>query len=200
MDLRVGMNGSAEDKISCFCRDSNSESSSLSLYRQIVACVLVGAIYSSNQCFSSRLPWSRANNINNCPTRCNTKQYIYYSASSHYTFRVSTTPIIKSTQNCNYSLRYCAATSLQRDEAWPRWREVAAQKIWPVPKAVVTLLCTPDDGCGWRPKHVDLATLDGGSCTKIMTSTGSYSYSFVHSWWWVWLTPETCRLVHVGGT
>jgi len=28
--------------------------------------------------------------------------------------------------------------------AWPRWREVAA----PVPEAVVTVLCTPDDGCG----------------------------------------------------
>jgi len=35
--------------------------------------------------------------------------------------RMSTTPII-STQNCNYSLRYCAATSLQRGP----W--VAAQK------------------------------------------------------------------------
>jgi len=29
-------------------------------------------------------------------------------------FRVSTTTIIRSTQNCNYSLRYRAATSLQR--------------------------------------------------------------------------------------
>jgi len=45
-------------------------------------------------------------NINNCPTRCNTKQSIYYSASSLYMFRVSTTPISRSTQNCNYSLRY----------------------------------------------------------------------------------------------
>ena len=44
--------------------------------------------------------------INNCPKRCNTKQSIYYSASSLYMFRVSTTPIIRSTQNCNYSLRY----------------------------------------------------------------------------------------------
>ena len=44
--------------------------------------------------------------INNCPTIHNTKQSIYYSASSLYMFRVSTTPIIKSTQNCNYSLRY----------------------------------------------------------------------------------------------
>ena len=38
--------------------------------------------------------------INDCPTRCNTKQSIYYSASSLYMFRVSTTPIIRSKQNC----------------------------------------------------------------------------------------------------
>jgi len=42
----------------------------------------------------------------------------------------------------------------------------------------------------------NLATSVGGSCTKKknMTSTGSCSYIFVHSWWWVWLTPETCRV------
>jgi hypothetical protein len=67
--------------------------------------------------------------INNCSTRCNTKQSIYYSASSLYMFLVSTTPMISSTQNCNYSLWYCASTSLQRGQAWLRWREVAAQKI-----------------------------------------------------------------------
>jgi len=74
--------------------------------------------------------WFRASliEINNSPTRCNTKQSIYYSASSLYLFRVSTTPIIRSTQNCNYTIRYCAATSLQRGQAWPCWREVAAQK------------------------------------------------------------------------
>ena len=44
--------------------------------------------------------------INICPTRCNTKQSIYYSASPLYVFRVSTTPTIRSTQNCNYSLWY----------------------------------------------------------------------------------------------
>ena len=38
---------------------------------------------------------------------------------------------------------------------WPRWREAAAQKILPVPEAVVTVLCTPDDGWGWHPKHVE---------------------------------------------
>ena len=59
-----------------------------------------------------------------------------------YMFRVSITPIIRSTQNCNYSLRYCAATFLQRGQA-------------------------------------SLATLEGGSCTKNMTSTGGCSYNVV---------------------
>ena len=95
--------------------------------------------------------------INNCPTRCNIKQSIYYSVSSLYIFRVSTTPIIRSTQNCNYSLRYwsyfCAATFLQGGQAW----EVTEQKIWPLPEAVVTvkILCTPDDGCCSHPKHIE---------------------------------------------
>ena len=43
-----------------------------------------------------------------------------------------------------------------------------------------------------KPGQASLATLEGGSCTKNMTNTGGCSYSFVHSWWWVWLTPETC--------
>ena len=59
-----------------------------------------------------------------------TQQSIYYSTSSLYMFRVSTTPIIRSTQNCNYSLRYwsyfCAATSLQCGQ-----------------------------GCSWHQKHVE---------------------------------------------
>ena len=55
---------------------------------------------------------------NNCATRCNTKQSIYYSASSLYMFRVSTTPIIRNTQNCNYSLRYWSYFLCCY--AWPR--------------------------------------------------------------------------------
>jgi len=39
--------------------------------------------------------------------------------------------------------------------AWPCWREVAAQKIWPVLEAVVTVLCTHDDGRDWHPKHIE---------------------------------------------
>jgi len=47
--------------------------------------------------------------------------------------------------------------------------------IWPVPKAVVTVMCTPDNG-------FNLATLEGDSYTKNMTITGGCSYSFVYSW------------------
>jgi len=71
--------------------------------------------YHTSNC-SPRVKQNTENYINNCPTRCNTKQSIYYSASSLYMFRASTTPITRSTQNCNCSLRYCAATSLQRGQ------------------------------------------------------------------------------------
>ena len=102
--------------------------------------------------------WFRASliYINNCPTRCNTKQYTYYSASSLYMFRVSTTPIIRNTQNCNYRLRYwsyfCAATSLQYGQDSLATLEGGSCTV---PKAVVTVLCNPDYGCGWHPKHVE---------------------------------------------
>ena len=80
--------------------------------------------------------WFRASLIynTNCPTRCNTKQSIYYSASSLYMFRVSTTSIIRITQNCNYSLLYWSYIFVQLSPSnvaklsWPCRREVAAQK------------------------------------------------------------------------
>ena len=59
--------------------------------------------------WEATLSWMQRNimlNVSNCPTRWNTKQSIYCSASSLYMFRVSTTPITRRTQNCNYSLRY----------------------------------------------------------------------------------------------
>ena len=75
--------------------------------------------------------------------RCNTEQSIYYSASSLYMFRVSTTPIIRSTQTVTTASRtvqlrpsnVAKLTTLERGSCT-------------VPEAVVTILCTPDDGCG----------------------------------------------------
>jgi len=46
------------------------------------------------------------------------KSIYYYSASSLYMFRVSTTPIIRRTQTSSGTgHNFCAATSLQRDQA-----------------------------------------------------------------------------------
>ena len=78
------------------------------LTRQQCGVVRVGFLASPSPCLFY---------ISNCPTKWNTKQSIYYSASSLDMFLVSNTPIIRSTQNCNYSLRNCAATSLQRGQA-----------------------------------------------------------------------------------
>ena len=81
--------------------------------------------------------------------RCNTKQSIYYSACSLYMFRVSTTPIIRSTQTVTTAsgtdLIFCASTSIQCGQA-SLATLVGGRRT--VPEAVVTGLCTPDDGCG----------------------------------------------------
>jgi len=86
--------------------------------------------------------------VTNCPTICNTKQSVYYSASLLYMFRVSTTPIIRSTQNCNYSPRYWSYFLCSY--LYPTWPNLATLEggSCTTPEAVVTVLCTPDDGCG----------------------------------------------------
>ena len=71
-------------------------------------------------------------------------------------FRCQPSPIIRSTQNCNCSLQYWSYFLCSYPPTWPYWPwRAAAQKIWPVSEAVVTVLCTPDDECGWHPKHVE---------------------------------------------
>ena len=100
--------------------------------------------------------WFRASliYINTWSTRCNTKQSIYYSASSLYMFRMSTTPIIRSTQNCNYSLRYWSYFLCSNLPSTCPSLATLEGGCCTVQEAVVTVLCT-HDGCGWHPKHVE---------------------------------------------
>ena len=64
--------------------------------------------------------------------RCNTKQFIYYSASSLYMFQVSTTRIIRSTKTVTTASGtghiFCAATSPNMAKI-ALTLQVAAQKI-----------------------------------------------------------------------
>jgi len=50
---------------------------------------------------------------------------------------------------------FCAATSLQRGQAWPRWREVAAQHSMTSTGGCSYSFVYSCDGCGWLPKHVE---------------------------------------------
>jgi len=72
-----------------------------------------------------------------------------------FTFQVSTTTIIKSTQNCNYSIRYWSYFLCSYlPPSWPGLATLEGGSCT-VPEAVFTVLYTPDDGCGWQPKHVE---------------------------------------------
>ena len=54
----------------------------------------------------------------------------------------------RSTQNCNYSLRYWSY--ILCSYLLPTWPSLATLEggSCTVPEAVVTVLCAPDDGCG----------------------------------------------------
>ena len=90
--------------------------------------------------------WFRASltYIKNCPTRCNTKQSIILQVQSTC-FGCKPHP----PSGVRKTVTTASGTSLATLEGG------SCTKIWPVPEAVVTVLCTPDDGCGWHPKHVE---------------------------------------------
>ena len=75
---------------------------------------------------------------------------------------------------------------------WPRRNEVTAQIIRPVPEAVVTVLCTPDDGCVRHPKHVEW------SCSKIKQNACLMCVCLsVHRWICVEKKqPTRCHCMH----
>jgi len=89
------------------------------------------------------------------PSGAQVEQSIYYSVSSLYMFRVSATPIIRSTQICNCSLRYWSYFLCSYlPPTWPSLATLEGGSCTE-PEAVVTVLFTPDDWCGWQPKHVE---------------------------------------------
>ena len=102
--------------------------------------------------------WFRASliYINNCPTRCNTKQSICYFTVSLYMFWVSTTPIIR----IHKTVTIAAGTGHAALCSYllPTWPSLATleggnrTKNMTSTEAEVTVLCTPDDGCVLTPE------------------------------------------------
>jgi len=110
-----------------------------------------------NLMYSILCLWFRASLIyvNNCPTRCNTKQSVYCSASSLYMFRVSTTPIIRSTQNCNYSLRYWSYFLCSYfPPTWPKFRVLTTPIIRSTQNCNYSLRYWSYFLCGLPPSNV----------------------------------------------
>ena len=82
-------------------------------------------------------------NVNKNPTRSNSIQIFIYCEDTLHVSGV-TAPIIRSTKNCNRSLRYRTlywySSSLQRGPIRLRWRGVAVPVVWPVPEAALAVL------------------------------------------------------------
>jgi hypothetical protein len=79
-----------------------------------------------------------------------------------YMFRVVTQPIIRNTYNCNYSIwhwsnRLCYLPLLWSSSPASRYRKLA-ETVRPVTDAVITVVCAPDDGLSYHPKHVEQFT------------------------------------------
>jgi len=60
-------------------------------------------------------------------------------------FRVVPPPIIKSVNNCTYSIWYLLYRYCYLPLSWNSWNAVA----------VSTVVCAPDDGWRYHPKHVE---------------------------------------------
>jgi hypothetical protein len=105
---------------------------------------MIGILYMSKNKISDRPKltslskkcdlWCVYSNI--CPRRCSFTQYIYIWKLL-YIFRVVPPPIIRSAYNCIYSIWYLS------------------HRYCYLPDAVDTVVCAPDDGWRFHPKHVE---------------------------------------------
>ena len=75
---------------------------------------------------------------------------VYFTWKLLYMFRVVPAPIIRSANNCIYSIWYLSHPYCYL----PLSRQVAVT-VWKIPDAVDTVVCAPDDGCWYHPKHVE---------------------------------------------
>ena len=91
---------------------------------------------------------------------------VYFIWKLLYMFRVVPSPIIRSANNCIYSIWYLSqvtATCRYRGRVgtglsvlWVPYATHSTQNtVWQIPDAVDTVVCAPDDGWWYHPKHVE---------------------------------------------
>jgi hypothetical protein len=106
-----------------------------------------------------------------------------------YMFRVVLSPIIRSANNCIYSIWYLSHRYCYLPLSWKSWNRFEC--------AV---------GGVSHPQHLVFVTqlllsaaiveeLELADSSNSMTNTRCCRYSCLRSWWWVMVPPETCRAV-----
>jgi hypothetical protein len=75
---------------------------------------------------------------------------IYFIRKLLYMFRVVPSPIIRSANNCIYSISYLSHRYCYMPLSWKSWKVT----VWQIPDAVDTVVYAPDDGWKYHPKHV----------------------------------------------
>jgi len=81
---------------------------------------------------------------------------------SLYMFRMVTPPIIRSTYNCNHSIWHWSNRLCYLPLSWSSW---------------ITVICAPDDGWSYHPKHVERAVYTNKtvhSCSSLDNHSHSY--------------------------
>jgi hypothetical protein len=106
---------------------------------------------------------------------------VYFTWKLLYMFRVVTTPIIKSANNCIYSIWYLSPRNCYLLLSWKSWNWF---------ECVV--------GGVHHPQHTQTSsnssTIAAGNSNGV-TNARCCKYSCLRSWWLVLLPPETCRAV-----
>jgi len=91
---------------------------------------------------------------------------VYFIWKLLYMFRVVPSPIIRSENNCIYSIWYLSHLYCYLPLSWKSWNRFKCAvcgvshpqitiAVWQIPDAVDTLVFAPDDGWWYHPKHVE---------------------------------------------
>ena len=92
---------------------------------------------------------------------------VYFIWKLLYMFRVVPSPILRSANNCICSIWYLSHRYCYLPLSWKSWNwfectvvgvrhpQHTAVTVWQIPDAVDTVVCAPDDGWKYHPKHVE---------------------------------------------
>ena len=107
---------------------------------------------------------------------------LLYFCKLLYMFRVVTPPIIRSTYNCNYSIWHWS--NFGKYSVWSHLKmRVMDPRLWKVAETVGSIPLI----FSWLHTHCIFRSLTSARCRN---------YSYMCSWRWVALPPETCRAVY----